>query len=148
MSLSMQATPFGTFVKSASAMDYMSPLAYLVGGGQGAFWVQSAIFFPLSNDEHWAAHNVYIQLLFDSGAIGVIAYLSVFGLTFRTLWKKVQLRFEVRMMSLTLLAAYAFMSYSDNMLDYLVVNWNFWFFIGLVAATEANSKRDPQEVTA
>ena len=136
----------------SSALGYMSLFSYLVGNGQGAFWVQSAIFFPLSNNEHWNAHNVYVQLLFDSGIVGLLSYIAVFAMASRELWKRKALRFEARAMSLTLLACFVFMSYSDNMLDYLPVNWNLWFLIGLVVAaatqSQSQSKSIPQEVRA
>ena len=119
----------------SSAIGVMSPLAFLVGNGGSAFYTGSIAFFPLAGGMNWAAHNVYVQLLFDTGAVGVAAYLAIFVMAIRVVWSRKTLPRDTRIACLSLLVCFAVMSYSDNMLDYLVVNWNCWFLIGLVVAS-------------
>lgn len=119
----------------SSGIATMSPLSYVAGNGYGYFWTNSISFFPLAGGINWNAHNVYVQLLLDTGVIGVSAYLFLYGLAIAYLWRAESLSREVRVVTITLVACFAVMSYSDNMLDYLVVNWNLWFLIGLVIAS-------------
>ncbi len=127
-----------------SALAAMSPLSYIIGNGYAAFWTNSPSFFPLSDGLNWGAHNVYMQLLFDSGIVGVIAFLSIYAIAARLVWTRVSLPTSSRIMTIALLGCFTFMSYSDNMLDYLVVNWNVWFVIGLVVASSAGAKMQRQ----
>lgn len=119
----------------SSALGTMSPLSYVAGNGYGSFWTNSISFFPLAGGINWNAHNVYVQLLLDTGVIGVGAYLALYGLAIAYLSRSTTLSREVRVVTITLVACFAVMSYSDNMLDYLVVNWNLWFIVGLVIAS-------------
>ena len=125
----------------SSALATMSPLAYIVGNGYGYFWTNSISFFPLAGGINWNAHNVYVQLLLDTGAIGVAAYLSLYGLAIAYLWRTRSLSRQVKVVTISLVACFAVMSYSDNMLDYLVVNWNLWFMVGLVIASAMSTVR-------
>lgn len=129
----------------SSALATMSPLDYVVGSGYGSFWTNSISFFPLAGGINWNAHNVYVQLLLDTGAIGASAYLALHGIAIAYLWRARALAREVKVVAITLVASFAVMSYSDNMLDYLVVNWNLWFVVGLVIASThiAPVKREP-----
>ncbi len=117
-----------------SALATMSPLSYIAGNGYGYFWTNSISFFPLAGGINWNAHNVYVQLLLDTGVIGTGAYVALYLTTMRYLWRATTLAKRVRLGGVTLVGCFAVMSYSDNMLDYLVVNWNLWFVAGLVVA--------------
>ncbi len=117
-----------------SALSTMSPLSYIAGNGYGYFWTNSISFFPLAGGVNWNAHNVYVQLLLDAGVLGAGAYLALHVMTIDYLRRGVALSRPVRIGGMTLVAAFAVMSYSDNMLDYLVVNWSLWFVVGLMVA--------------
>ncbi len=128
----------------SSALSTMSPLSYLAGNGYGFFWTNSISFFPLAGGINWNAHNVYVQLLLDTGIVGAGAYLALHALAIAYLWRGRSLRREVKVVTITLVACFAVMSYSDNMLDYLVVNWNLWFVVGLVIGSISLAREQPK----
>lgn len=122
-----------------SALAWMSPLSYLTGNGVGAFVHHSTTFFPLAGRATAGAHNAYMQLLFDVGIFGVIGYLVAMAIPGWLIWKQRALPARIRFAALGLIASFAFMCYGDNMLDYLVVNWPFWFVVGLVTSLALQS---------
>jgi len=113
-----------------SGLKWMQADHYLFGYGVASFKHYSPIFFPLSGNANFGAHNVYVQWLFEAGAAGLLAYL----------WCHVQLlRWLKSMTAIDKLGAFVLMavvveylvvSWSDNVLAYLVFNWYFWFIAG------------------
>ncbi|SNS73251.1 O-antigen ligase [Noviherbaspirillum humi] len=113
-----------------SALGWMDPGRYLLGYGLGAFRDNVLDFFPLSAGFKWDAHNVYVQWFFETGLLGVAAYL---WLQVRMLGYSFQLRKVDRLAAFFITAtvvSYLMVSFSDNMMFYLVVNWYYWFLIG------------------
>ena len=117
-----------------SALNWMSPSSYLTGNGVGSFLFHSTTFFPLAGRATAGAHNAWLELFFEVGAFGATAYLALFALPIWLLWKSQALLPKVRIATIALIVAFAFMSYGDNMLAYLVVNWPFWFLTGVVTS--------------
>ena len=124
-----------------SGLQWMRPGNYLLGYGIDSFQYYSPTFFPLAGKTHFGAHNLYVQWLFELGALGIGAYLWLFA---RLAWWLKALLTINRLggvILLTLVLQYMLMSASDNMASYLVFNWYFWFIVGsgcaIVAAHSA-----------
>jgi len=118
-----------------SALDWLmeNPSEYLVlGYGLGSFEHYQPLFFP--RGEGVGAHNALLQIFFEMGILGVLGVLWLFVSLFAKL--KVGYSFDKAgaMIMMTLALAYLVASYSDNMLDYLVFQWYFWFIMGVVCA--------------
>ncbi|MAF01590.1 MULTISPECIES: O-antigen ligase family protein [Herbaspirillum] len=114
-----------------SALNWMSPSRYLTGYGVEAFGYYSNVFFPLSGNFEWKAHNVFVQLIFDIGVIGLVAYLVLFYQAFRALLRLYPRDRLGAGILICALVQYLVVSASDNMLSYLAFNWYFWMAMGM-----------------
>lgn len=115
-------------------LAWMSKVRYLFGYGDGSFYYYAPVFFSLSGGRQMGAHSVVVQLFFEVGIGGVLAFLWMF-------WKSAKVILKAwlhdRLMSIvfgSLAMSYALIALSDNMLAYLTFNWYFWFAIGAVCA--------------
>jgi O-antigen ligase len=114
-----------------SALKWMSASRYFTGYGVEAFGFYAPLFFPMAGNTEWSAHNVYVQLFFDVGLLGLLAYFAVFYQCFRALlkyYKRDRLAAGILMCALV---QYLVVSASDNMLGYLAFNWYFWTAMGM-----------------
>jgi O-antigen ligase len=111
---------------SAIEMVWKSPI---FGYGFQSFMYYSHDFFLVEHEHGIAAHNSYIQLLFETGIVGLTALLWLLGSVLILIWKQ-RVIDKPNSVVLGLFVAYCLILYSDNILDYLVFNWYFWFFIG------------------
>jgi O-antigen ligase len=121
-----------------SGLAWMRPSHYLLGYGVDAFAYYSPTFFPLAGKTHFGAHNLYVQWLFELGALGLLAYLWLYA---RLLWILRQLLAVDRLGGFVLIALvlqYLVVSASDNMAAYLAFNWYFWFAAGAGCALLAH----------
>lgn len=121
------------------ALNWMGAKQYVFGYGSGAFFFKSPLFFSLSGGLRVGAHSVPVQLFFEVGVLGVITYLLMF-------WRSMVLVLRVRIADQTLavvagalVLSYVLISFSDNMLSYLVYNWYFWFTVGAVCSVALSS---------
>ncbi|MBW9332509.1 O-antigen ligase family protein [Herbaspirillum sp. RU 5E] len=114
-----------------SALSWISPSRYLTGYGIESFGHYASVFFPLAGDVQWGAHNVFVQLFFDSGLIGVLAYLAIFYQSLRVLLRLYAYDRLAAGIMICALVEYLVVCVSDNMLGYLAFNWYFWLFIGM-----------------
>jgi O-antigen ligase len=90
-----------------------------------------------SNNVNMGAHNVYIELLFESGIGGMLSSFILYCVAafwfFRRMKIEHNLLFsKVLCISGAYVTSYILVSMADNMLYYLVLNWYVWFFIGLM----------------
>lgn len=113
----------------------------IFGYGLDSFHYYSPLFFPLVPNGT-EAHNVYVQLIFETGFIGLCAYLWIFCRSLA--WS---VRFGQRdrrslLMIVGILASYTVYCFSDNILEYLSFNWCFWFCCGLFFARIALIHRE------
>jgi O-antigen ligase len=118
-----------------SGLTWMRPSHYLLGYGVDSFQFYSPTFFPLAGTTHFGAHSMYVQWLFELGALGLAACLWLFG---RVLWTLKRLIPVNRLGAFVLIVAvlqYLIVSASDNMAAYLAFNWYFWFVLGCGCAT-------------
>jgi O-antigen ligase len=126
-----------------SGLGWMRPSHYLLGYGIDAFAYYSPTFFPLAGKTHFGAHNLYVQWLFELGALGLLAYLWLFA---RLLWTLKRLLAVNRLGGFVLIALvlqYLVVSASDNMAFYLAFNWYFWFVVGAGCALLAHGVPAP-----
>ncbi|ALU89074.1 EpsM protein [Herbaspirillum rubrisubalbicans] len=124
-----------------SGLNWMSPSHYLYGYGVEAFPFYSPIFFPLAGGVNWGAHSVFVQWFFDTGLIGVVAYLAIFYQVMRVL---IRYQKQDRLGGIILICTlieYLVVSASDNMLAYLAFNWYFWLVMGMGWSVYANSEQ-------
>lgn len=123
----------------SDALNWMGAKQYLFGYGSGAFFVKSPNFFSLSGGHQVGAHSVPVQLFFEVGVAGVTTYFLMF-------WRTMSLALRIRIADRTLavvasaiVISYLLISFSDNMLAYLVFNWYFWFAVGAVCSVALRS---------
>ena len=102
------------------------------GHGYNTFSYYFLDFFPLESNNGFDAHNVYIQIAFDMGFLGVISYLTLFIVILYRVSIYYKLDKKGGGLVIGLLISYLIVGYSDNMLFYLSYNWYFWFFIGII----------------
>lgn len=113
-----------------ASLKWMEPSHYLTGYGIDAFHFHSQQFSPFFAKEEFYAHNVYVQLFFDTGLIGLIAYLWIYAQLLRGVRDLTASDRLASFMTTSLVVGYLIVSFSDNMLGYLVFNWYFWFVCG------------------
>jgi len=104
-----------------------------LGYGLNSFNYYSGSFFVLAPKGTFA-HNVYVQLLFETGIAGLVVYLWLFARLMWSVASRLKWDRHGSIMILTVICAYLMVSYSDNMLDYLAANWYFWFYLGAASA--------------
>lgn len=124
-----------------SGLTWMRPSHYLFGYGLDSFAFNSPTFFPLAGKTHFGAHSMYVQWLFELGALGLLACLWVYA---RVLWTLKQLVAHNRLGAFILIVMvlqYLIVSASDNMGAYLAFNWYFWFVLGSGCALLVNGNR-------
>ncbi|MGL4636634.1 MAG: O-antigen ligase family protein [Beijerinckiaceae bacterium] len=81
------------------------------------------------------AHNAILQIYFETGLVGIIAFALLFTAVFHALCNHMLRDFAGGLLLVLLSIAHMLVSYSDNLLDYLKFQWLFWFAIGTVAAS-------------
>jgi O-antigen ligase len=102
----------------------------VLGYGLESFTFYVKQFFPITAGGADGAHNIYVQLLFELGAVGLVAYLWVPISSILATWRARRHQRPDWAFFVSLIVAYHVAAYSDNMFYYLVVNWEFWFLCG------------------
>src|SRR5215813_12965896 len=119
-----------------SALDWLmeNPSEYLVlGYGIGSFEYYQPLFFPRAVDRV-GAHNALLQIFFEMGILGVLGFLWLFVSLFAKLIVGYSFDKAGATTMMILALGYLVVSYGDNMLDYLVFQWYFWFVMCVVCA--------------
>ena len=106
----------------------------LFGYGLYSFPYYSPKFFPLESTRGVDAHNVYIQLLFETGCAGVLTYLWIFWRKLTFLYRYWAFDWRGLTMVAAMISVYLIVCYSDNLLEYVSYCWSYWFALGLVFA--------------
>lgn len=111
----------------------------LMGHGLESFRISTPAFFPLAigatETGETDAHNFYLQILFEMGSVGLLAFIWLFG---TLCWQLARgYRFDRVGITITfsILVGYLAESYTDNMIYYLSFNWYFWFVMGTICAS-------------
>lgn len=115
-------------------LSYMEPIRYVYGYGFESFKALSLTFFSMSGGRMLGAHNVYVQVMFEMGAIGIATFLWMLAGPLRSMWRAVMSRDLLACVGMLLMLSYALVSYSDNMFGYLVFNVYFWLAMGVIFA--------------
>jgi O-antigen ligase len=80
------------------------------------------------------AHNIYIQLLFETGFVGLVSYLWIFWRKLIFLLRYWAFDWRGITMVTAMVGVYLIIGYSDNLLEYVSYCWLFWFALGLTCA--------------
>lgn len=130
-----------------SGLHWMQPSRYLLGYGIESFQFYSPTFFPLAGETHFGAHSMYVQWLFELGALGLLACLWLFARVLWTLKRLIPVNRLAAFVLIVMLVQYLIVSASDNMAAYLTFNWYFWFVLGsgcaMLLAHDAPAKEAP-----
>jgi O-antigen ligase len=120
-----------------NTFDWMaSNPALLLGNGLYSFKHYAPTFFPLpdNNGDIIVAHNAFLQVYFEMGLLGILT----FGWLFISLFWKLKDGYRSDSGGTLIMMAFALSflveCYSDNMFDYLVYEWFFWFIMGTICA--------------
>jgi O-antigen ligase len=122
---------------------WMETKRYLFGYGLESFIYYSTTFFTMSGGTHMGAHSVYVQLLFETGVLGLLAFIWLHFKLFLLLKPYYKTNKLMIFTAIMFLLEFALNSYSDNMLAYLSFNWYLWFVLGAIYAVgRIRKKRD------
>jgi O-antigen ligase len=113
--------------ESALPLVWKSPF---IGHGLASFQPLSSGFSKIVVKGGSGAHNVFMELAFEIGIPGLIAYLSIHGALLYGFFKKG--KNGIRFLVVALVISFCVISFADNILYYLAFNWYYWFFVGLV----------------
>ena len=126
-------------------LNFMSPSHYFLGYGLEAFKERSPDFFTMSGGTKMGAHSVYVQLFFETGLFGLMAYIWLHIKTVKLIlpfYKKNKLMIFTMLM---FIVEFAFEAYSDNMLNYLSYSWYLWFVLGAAYAVNFAKQKEVSE---
>jgi len=115
-------------------LNWMTPSHYVAGYGLEAFKFNSIDFFSMAGRRGHGAHSVFVQLFFETGLVGLLAFVWLHvkvGNLILPFYKANKLLIFTSIMFLFEFALYA---YSDNLLSYLSFNWYLWFVLGATYA--------------
>ena len=102
----------------------------LFGHGFNTFSYYFLDFFVLEESKGFDAHNAYVQVVFDMGLLGLLAYLwLLLGILIKYL-RYFAIDPAGNSVLLALLVSFMVVCYSDNMLFYLSYCWYLWLFLG------------------
>ena len=104
------------------------------GHGSGSFKILSPTFSKVRLTGVYA-HNVYVEMLFETGIIGLVFYIAFFlSLIKANFFKMIQSRGSLSRecaIMIAYLTGYLVVCFSDNMHIYITFNWYFYFFLGI-----------------
>ncbi|MGW8134922.1 O-antigen ligase family protein [Sphingomonas zeae] len=100
----------------------------LLGYGLASFPHYISEFFPL-REERGAAHNIYIQMMFEGGLLLTLGYIGILAAVMVQAMRRVRQLPSEAVFTVLTVVMFAVASFSDNMLYYLSVNIEFWWVI-------------------
>ncbi len=107
----------------------------IYGHGAGSFIILSHTFARVGSEGAYA-HNVYLEILFETGVIGLVCYLAFFlmllKLYFLNMVKGVGNISVEGAILFSYLVGYLAVCFADNMLIYITFNWYFFLFLGVI----------------
>jgi len=106
----------------------------LQGYGLGSFKSMSEEF---STNKKTGAHNTYLELIFETGAVGLVSFISLFLSPLTIFFKNMRqsqslIGAQVWALLISYVLSYMLICSADNLLFYLVFNWYVWFLLGLM----------------
>ena len=115
-------------------LTWMHPGHYFFGYGLESFKYHSIDFFTMAGGANAGAHSVYVQLFFETGVLGVLAFIWVHFRVATLLAPFYQQNKLMIFSGIMFILEFATEAYSDNMLAYLSFNWYLWFVLGAAYA--------------
>ncbi|WP_187640207.1 O-antigen ligase family protein [Bosea sp. F3-2] len=106
----------------------------LLGHGLESFKPSTPSFFPLIGPQGIDGHNFYLQMSFEIGLLGLLAFAWLLGWVGYRMVRGLPRDPPGLLVMLCILMTYVLESYSDNMHFYLSFNWYFWFVMGTIYA--------------
>lgn len=133
----------------SDSLAWMSKTHYLTGYGLYSF-IHHSTSFAMANafqkqDFDINAHNIYVQLFFELGIFGLLAFLYLMFEVFKKLLRVYKFNRLLVFTVIVMLLEFAFMGYADNLLDYLVFNWYLWFTLGLTISASRLFQKPEQD---
>jgi len=127
-------------------LAWMEPSHYLFGYGVNSFKEYAPIFFRLSGGAKFGAHNIWVQLFFETGVVGLAAFSwSLYAIGRMAICKGRQDPIASFIL-VALLSGFALAGISDNMMDYLVSNQYLWFVVGLLISLSASAEQRSKDI--
>lgn len=117
-----------------SAFHWMEFRDYFFGRGLQSFREESIVFFPQASGVNWNAHSAYVQVIFEMGVVGALAFVSLYLSVLRRMWALRRAAPLFAYIIAAVVVSYMFAAYSDNVLDYLSFDWYLWFVLGIASA--------------
>jgi len=121
-------------------LSYMEPVKYLFGYGFEAFKFFSLTFFSMAGSRMWGAHSVYVEVFFELGLVGLLAFAWLLLALVWQMGAKALKRDLLAALGVLLVFCYALICYSDNIFGYLVFNVYFWLAMGGIFGKAAETK--------
>lgn len=120
------------------SISWMSPSHYIAGYGLAGF-VHYSMDFGMANAFQKAtfeinAHNIFIQTFFNLGLIGLLGFVYLIYTPIKNLYKFYQRKKLHVCIAILVIVQFLLQGYSDNVWDYLIFEWYFWFFLGITLA--------------
>jgi O-antigen ligase len=114
----------------------------ILGYGPGTFsYVREDYITYVTDLESLEAHNDYLRLAIEMGAIGLILYLALYSAWLKLAISKMKNENKAYILgSMALVVAIIFTSFSDNVLRNAPVQWMLWSVMGLVVYMLINKK--------
>jgi len=127
-------------------LDWMmaQPLP-LFGYGLASFEYYAPFFFPRAGGMKVGLHNIYLQMFFEMGIFGLLTFIWLFVVLFMKLKKGYSSDKAGSIIMMTLALSFLIVSFSDNMLGTLVIEWYFWFLMGVFCAWNRLSVQRPSK---
>lgn len=120
----------------SDGLSYMEPAKYLFGYGLESFKHYSVTFFSLSNGFVFQAHNVFVEVLFEMGVLGLLSFFWVLVGPVLSMGRAARSKSLPGGLGVVFILSYSLICYSDNVLTSLVFNVYFWLSVGVIFASQ------------
>lgn len=116
----------------------------ILGHGLESFRPSTPSFFPLVGPAGIDGHNLYLQVAFEMGLIGLLALawlLAAVAIRIASAYRRDP---PGVLIILSILGGYILEAFSDNMHFYLSFNWYFWFVMGTIYVWASHDEQRPR----
>ncbi len=109
----------------------------LIGYGLSSFKHYSPEFSKVVSKEGIYAHNVYVELFFETGILGLLAFICIFLMLQRRLifyYNSIRSSDgkDIAAILIAYIISYLIVCYIDNLQHVLQTNWYVWFLVGII----------------
>lgn len=131
LSVKMEDSSLATRFYIWENMFWLSLKSPVIGHGLGTFeiYAQQIIGWYIE------AHNEYLRMFFETGILGLTAYVLLLLMALRTIMFKVDKQYCIlKVMVFSLFFGFAVMNAGDNIADNLVSQWYLWSLVAVANA--------------